>query len=128
VLEDVLVRGAIDLLYRTDDGTGIVDFKTDAVTAEEALDVGERYRLQIGIYAYAVDRAEYALPASAAIHFLTPGVTVPIDCSQNWLGEIENTLTVAIRSITEGKFPRKETGRCRTCLYRHVCGMGDSGV
>jgi RecB family exonuclease len=51
--------GAIDLLYRTDDGTGIVDFKTDAVTAEEALHVGERYRLQLGIYAYAVDRAEY---------------------------------------------------------------------
>ena len=48
------LQGFIDLLFEEPDGMVVVDYKTDAVSADEAPDAVERYRLQGGAYAYAV--------------------------------------------------------------------------
>ena len=48
------MQGFIDLLFEEPDGMVVVDYKTDAVSAAEALAAVERYRLQGGAYAYAV--------------------------------------------------------------------------
>ncbi len=48
------LQGFIDLLFDEPDGMVVVDYKTDSVTADEASDTVERYRLQGGAYAYAL--------------------------------------------------------------------------
>ncbi len=41
IVDDVLVEGYVDLLFRDDDGLVIVDYKTDAATDPEALAASE---------------------------------------------------------------------------------------
>ncbi|TKC19321.1 UvrD-helicase domain-containing protein [Robertmurraya kyonggiensis] len=49
--ETVLIKGIIDLIYKTDDGWVIVDYKTDRPTnKEDFAKLEEFYRTQIGFY------------------------------------------------------------------------------
>lgn len=48
------LHGFIDLLFEEEDGLVVVDYKTDAVSAQELPAAMARYRLQGGAYAYAV--------------------------------------------------------------------------
>ena len=50
------LHGFIDLLFEEDEGLVVVDYKTDSVTAEAAAEAVQRYRLQGGAYAYAVEQ------------------------------------------------------------------------
>ena len=51
-----LLEGYIDLLYRTDDGLVVVDYKTDQPRTDDDLDDRvERYRPQLAAYALAVE-------------------------------------------------------------------------
>ena len=48
------LHGFIDLLFEEEDGLVVVDYKTDAVSVEEARDAVKKYRLQGGAYAHAI--------------------------------------------------------------------------
>ncbi len=50
---DGVVDGLVDLLFEEDDGLVVVDYKTDA---EDSPDATERYRLQAGAYALALQQ------------------------------------------------------------------------
>jgi len=52
--EGQLMEGVIDLVYRLDGSLWIADYKTDAITAEEAPKHAERYRTQSQVYKTAV--------------------------------------------------------------------------
>lgn len=52
---DRVLEGYIDLLYRTDAGYVVVDYKTDRVTADSIDDRVDHYRLQGAAYALAVE-------------------------------------------------------------------------
>jgi ATP-dependent helicase/nuclease subunit A len=53
--EGTLLEGCIDLLYEHSDGTlGVVDYKTDRITAGQIDERMNGYRLQGGVYAFAV--------------------------------------------------------------------------
>jgi len=57
-VEGTLIEGFIDLLYETPDGLVIVDYKTDSVRDEAAIDQAmERYRLQGAAYAMVLEEA-----------------------------------------------------------------------
>lgn len=57
-IEGVVVEGYIDLLYRTEGGLVVVDYKTDDIHDEEAFRAKvDRYKLQVASYALAVERA-----------------------------------------------------------------------
>jgi ATP-dependent helicase/nuclease subunit A len=49
----ILVRGMIDALLPTPDGIEIIDYKTDAVTADQVADRAARYDVQVDMYARA---------------------------------------------------------------------------
>jgi len=55
--ETVLVQGVIDCLFEDGDGLSIVDYKTDALYEGKLDELTERYRLQLGVYAAAVERS-----------------------------------------------------------------------
>ena len=56
-LADGFLHGFIDLLFEEPDGLVIVDYKTDSVPGPEVEQAVERYRLQGGAYASAMNRA-----------------------------------------------------------------------
>ncbi len=75
-----LLEGYIDLLYRTDGGLVVVDYKTAATDDRGRLD--ERvagYRLQGASYAIAVAQATTEPVERVVFLFLTPGGAVEID-------------------------------------------------
>lgn len=53
--ETILVQGVIDCVFEDDDGIVLVDYKTDAVYGHKLDEIRERYRLQIEIYAKAIE-------------------------------------------------------------------------
>ena len=70
-LGDRTLEGYIDLLYRTDDGLVVVDYKTASTSADLDARVAG-YRAQGGAYAVAVEEATGERVARVVFVFLTP--------------------------------------------------------
>ena len=71
------MRGSIDLWFEEDGQVVVADYKTDDVTAAEAVEKARRYEVQLALYALALDR-----PVRAGyLHFLRPDVVleIPLD-------------------------------------------------
>lgn len=72
--QDGVLEGYIDLLYRTDAGLVVVDYKTDSWSAEAELqNKVERYRVQIEAYGRAATEAAGEEVAGLVLLFLRPG-------------------------------------------------------
>lgn len=70
---DGVLEDFVDLLYRDDDGLVVVDYKTDSWRADADLDAKvDRYRVQLGAYAYAVSRVVDEPVTRAVLLFLSP--------------------------------------------------------
>jgi ATP-dependent helicase/nuclease subunit A len=70
---DAVIEGFVDLLYETDDGLVVIDYKTDLV-AEGSIDAAvDRYRLQVAAYAAALEVAVGRPVAAAGLLFLAEG-------------------------------------------------------
>ena len=50
------LHGFIDLLFEEEEGLVVVDYKTDSIAGEEAPEAVQRYRLQGGAYAHALQK------------------------------------------------------------------------
>jgi ATP-dependent exoDNAse (exonuclease V) beta subunit len=71
------IEGYIDLLYETDAGLVLVDYKTDAVASEAGADAkAARYGLQAAAYALALEISTGLAVASAHLVFCTTGAPV----------------------------------------------------
>ncbi len=55
-LGDGSLHGFVDLLFEEVDGLVVVDYKTDSVSAADLSDAENRYRLQGGAYAFAIEQ------------------------------------------------------------------------
>jgi hypothetical protein len=72
-LEDLVLEGYVDLVFRDDDGLVVVDYKTDAVGDEASLDARlAHYRVQIGAYAHAIQEATGEPVVRGILCFLDP--------------------------------------------------------
>lgn len=72
VVDDRVLEGIVDLLYRDDDGLVIVDYKTDAVPTEALERRVTHYRPQLAAYAAAVEAATGEPVSRCVLLFLTP--------------------------------------------------------
>ncbi|MBO0885759.1 MAG: UvrD-helicase domain-containing protein [Acidimicrobiales bacterium] len=71
--EDGVLEGYIDLLYRTEDGLVVVDYKTDSWSGEVELQAKvDRYRVQIEAYGRAASEAAGEDVAGLVLLFLSP--------------------------------------------------------
>jgi ATP-dependent helicase/nuclease subunit A len=71
-IADGVLEGFIDLLFEEDDGLVVVDYKTDSLDSEETPDAVQRYRLQGGAYALAIQRATGKRVKEIVFLFLRP--------------------------------------------------------
>lgn len=69
VVDDVLVEGYVDLLYRDDDGLVLVDYKTDAALGADTM---AAYETQLRVYARAVEDASGERIVRSVLLFLRP--------------------------------------------------------
>jgi ATP-dependent helicase/nuclease subunit A len=92
----MLVEGFIDLLYESPDGLVVVDYKTDSVRDEAAIDAAmERYRLQGAAYALALERALGKPVARAVFVFTEPRAEREVTDLPGAKAEIEALLAKA---------------------------------
>jgi ATP-dependent helicase/nuclease subunit A len=116
-LENMVLRGQIDLWFKERGKTVLVDYKTDRISATGVPARAERYELQLRLYALALERLNGRAPDEGYIYFLRPNTAVPVDLRPSLFGSPE----AAVREFREAQerldFPLREGDHCRTCPH-----------
>jgi ATP-dependent helicase/nuclease subunit A len=116
-VENLVLRGQIDLWFEDRGKTVLVDYKTDRVTAAEAPARAEQYALQLRLYALALERLTGRAPDEAYVYFLRPNIAVPVDLRPSLFDSPE----AAVREFRDAQqhqhFPLREGEHCRTCPH-----------
>ena len=116
-VEDVVLRGQIDLWFEEGGELTLVDYKTDRDEGGVA-----EYALQLRLYALALERYAGRLPDRAALCFLRSGTVVEVSVS---VADLEDA-RAAVRALESAqnslKFPMKIGEQCRRCpFYGGLC-------
>jgi len=123
-VDDVIVRGQIDLWFEQGGELVIVDYKTDRDESRS-----EGYALQLRLYALALERYAGRQPDRAVLHYLRSNRMVEISMTD---ADLE-AARVAVRELRQAqeqlRFPLKVGEQCRKCLFwGGVCdGLREGG-
>ncbi len=121
-VEDVVVRGQVDLWFEEGGELVIVDYKTDSVTAVEAHQRAQDYALQLRLYALAVERVAGRPPDRAWLHFLRPNTAIALDLTPSLLESPEQIVRDFQEAQEKQEFPLHESERCRRCqFFKDLC-------
>jgi ATP-dependent helicase/nuclease subunit A len=119
---DLVLSGQIDLWFEEGGELAIIDYKTDAVTAQEARERARDYALQLRLYAQAVERVAGRQVDRAWLHFLKPNTVVEVDLAPSLLDSPEQVIADFEQAQTTGEFPLRESAHCARCaFYRGLC-------
>ncbi|MGA9625961.1 MAG: UvrD-helicase domain-containing protein [Bryobacteraceae bacterium] len=124
-IEDLVIRGQVDLWFEEGGELAIVDYKTDSVTAAEAHRRAQDYALQLRLYALAVERFAGRAPDHAWLYFLRPNTVVEVDLTPSLLERPEQIVRDFEEAQSKLEFPLNEGERCRRCqFWRDLCPAG----
>lgn len=98
------LQGYIDCLAFDNDGAAtVLDFKTNRVEASDVEQAAEPYRLQMYVYALAVEQSMQCPPSELRLHFLRPGAEVAFawdDPARERASELINQAIEMVRAET----------------------------
>lgn len=121
-VEDVVVRGQIDLWFEDGGELTIVDYKTDGVSGPEAHQRARDYELQVRLYAMAVERVAGRPPGRAWLHFLRPDKAIAVDLTPSLLESPEQIVREFRDAQETGDFPIRPGRHCERCgFYGRAC-------
>ena len=121
-VEDLVIRGQVDLWFEEGGELVVVDYKTDDVTAAEAHHRARDYALQLRLYALAVERVAGRAPDRAFVHFLRPNTLVEVDLTPTLIESPEQTVRDFQEAQSKLDFPLIEGEHCKRCaFYRDLC-------
>jgi len=124
-VEDLVIRGQVDLWFEEGGELVVVDYKTDEVTAIEAHQRAQDYELQLKLYAMAVERVAGRAPDRAWLYFLRPNRTLEVDLRPSLLDTPEQIVRDFQDAQSRLAFPTNEGERCKRCpFYRDLCPVG----
>ena len=128
VLPAVWLSGQADRVLFYSDGTlGVIDYKTDQVSATSMQQKTAHYRLQLAGYALAA-RAVFGLPVrDVRLYFVRTAQTMPIDAGAEALATAERELQEIagfIRSHPDESDYVCRTSHCPVCPFQPVCMQG----
>ena len=114
-VEDVVLRGQIDLWFEESGELVLVDYKTDR-------DESSDYALQLRLYALALETYAGRLPDRAALCYLRSGRVREVSITSADL----DAARLAVRELAAAQdrleFPMKEGEQCRRCsFYQGLC-------
>jgi ATP-dependent exoDNAse (exonuclease V) beta subunit len=120
-IEDLVLRGQIDLWFEDRGKTILVDYKTDRVAAAEVSAHAEHYTLQLRLYAMALERLTGRPPDEAYLYFLQPNIPVPVDLRPSLFDSPETVVREFRDAQNRQQFPLHEGAHCRACP--HFAGL-----
>jgi ATP-dependent exoDNAse (exonuclease V) beta subunit len=124
-IEDVVLRGQIDLWFEEGGELLLLDFKTDNVRPEEAASRAAAYALQLRLYALALERITGRMPSRAYACFLRLGQTIPIAMDKPFLEETKDRVRLFREAQSSLQFDLREGEQCGRCpYYRGPCPAG----
>jgi len=118
-VEDLVIRGQVDLWFEDGGELVLVDYKTDDVTAAEAPHRARDYTLQLRLYAMAVERMAGRSPDRAWLHFLRPNTLVEVDLTPSLIENPEQTVRDFQEAQSALAFPLVEGPHCKSCPHYH---------
>jgi ATP-dependent helicase/nuclease subunit A len=118
-MEDLVIRGQVDLWFEEGGELVVADYKTDDVTAAEAHHRARDYGLQLRLYALAVERSTGRIPDRAFVHFLRPNTVVEVDLTPNLIESPEQTVRDFQEAQSKLSFPVVEGDHCKRCAFYH---------
>lgn len=123
-LEDIILRGQIDLWFEENGELILVDYKTDRAEATSS-----GYALQLRLYALALERYIGRLPDRAVLHYLRTDRIIDISLSPADLQNARDTVTQFRQAQDDLVFPLRVGIQCERCPFRTgLCpeGRGES--
>ncbi|MFU8840375.1 MAG: PD-(D/E)XK nuclease family protein [Nitriliruptoraceae bacterium] len=119
VAYEAVVVGSIDRVDVDDDGAlHVVDYKTNRRARSRADVAGS---LQLALYALACRHLYGQLPATVALDFVAPGVTVPVALEELDLEAARTAVLDTAAAIRAERFPTTPNRLCDWCDHRRVC-------
>ena len=118
-LEDLVIRGQVDLWFEEGGELVVADYKTDDVNAAEAHHRARDYALQLRLYALAVEHVAGRAPDRAFLHFLRPNTLVEVDLTPNLIESPEQTVRDFQQAQSKLDFPLIEGDHCKRCPFYH---------
>src|SRR5262249_39281193 len=116
-LEDLVIRGQIDLWFEADGAIEGVDYKTDDVTAADAHARARDYAMQLRLYAIAIERIAGRAPSRAWLHFLRPDAVIEVDLSPSLIESPEQLVRDFQEAQSNLEFVLNEGEHCRRCRF-----------
>jgi ATP-dependent helicase/nuclease subunit A len=124
-VEDLVIRGKVDLWFEEGGELVIVDYKTDSVSAVEAHQRALDHALQLRLYALAIERFARRVPDRAWLYFLRPNTVVEVDLSPSLLERPDQIVRDFQNAQSKLEFPLNEGERCHRCpFWRDLCPAG----
>jgi ATP-dependent helicase/nuclease subunit A len=121
-LDDLVVRGQIDLWFEEGGELVVVDYKTDDVAAAYVEDRARDYSMQLRLYAMALEQVAKRAPSRAYLHFLRPNRIVEVDLAPSLIESPEHVVRDFQEAQAKLDFPLVEGDHCRRCeFYRDLC-------
>ena len=128
-VEDVVLRGQIDLWFEEAGELVLVDYKTDEVKTSETQARAQIYAPQLRLYAHALERMVGRAPAGAYVYFLRPGVSVPLSLERSLIDDPEALVRDFREAQSNVSFPLREGNHCTRCPYfRGLCPAGSGAA
>jgi DNA helicase II / ATP-dependent DNA helicase PcrA len=117
-----VVRGRMDRVDRTDQGTVIVDYKSSDVPEQAKADARARDSLQLQIYALAHQAETGELPKEVQLHFLDSATVGHASPDAARLAKARDKIAAAASGIRSGAFGAKPNPvACGYCPFRDIC-------
>ena len=124
----ITIRGAIDRIDQSENGTAIVDYKTSKTSTSA------KSNLQLAIYSMYLEQSDDpsfgGLPAKASLHFLRDEEK-PIrshSFTPDQIGETKEKIVEVAAGIRNRKFDAKTGTHCDWCDYKNlVCPAWEVG-
>lgn len=121
-VENVVLRGQIDLWFAEAGELVLLDYKTDDIKAREAASRAASYAPQLRLYALALERQTGRPPTHAFVYFLRPGVAVPVSLENSLIDNPEALVRDFREAQSSLQFPLHEGDHCARCPYvRGLC-------
>lgn len=116
---EAVVVGSIDRVDVDDDGRfHLVDYKTDRRVRDRAAVAGS---LQLALYALACRHLYGALPATVALEFVVPGVTVSVPIEDLDLDAARRAVVDTAAGVRADSYAPTPGQLCERCDYRGIC-------
>jgi ATP-dependent exoDNAse (exonuclease V) beta subunit len=115
-VEDIVLRGQMDLWFEEGGELILVDYKTDRAEAPDA------YELQLRLYALALQKYAGRLPDRAVLHYLRSDRLAEVSLLPHELDAARDAVRRFLAAQEGLEFPLNPGSRCRVCsFWRNLC-------